>query len=86
MYRGSVEEYVTFVSPECYDTLMRYRRLREGIGESITAGSPLIRDAWDNHRHRKRTAKDPKDARPLSPRTIANMMGPVPQESPPQGP
>ena len=75
VYRGSVEEYVTFVSPECYDTLMRYRRLREGIGETITARSPLIRDAWDNHRYRKRSAKDPKVARPLTSRTIANMMG-----------
>ncbi len=75
VYRGSVEEYVTFVSPECYGTLMRYRRLREGIGETITARSPLIRDAWDNHRYRKRSAKDPKVARPLTSRTIANMMG-----------
>ena len=75
VYRGSVEEYVTFVTPECYDSLMRYRRLREGIGETVTARSPLIRDSWDNHRYRKRWAKDPKDARPLTSRTIANMMG-----------
>ena len=75
VYRGSVEEYVTFVSPECYDTLMRYRKLREGIGETMTARSPLIRDAWDNHRYRKRSAKDPKVARPLTSSTIANMMG-----------
>ena len=75
VYRGSFEEYVTFVSPECYDSLMQYRGLREGIGEAITARSPLIRDAWDNHRYRKQVAKDPKDAKPLTSKTIANMMG-----------
>ena len=75
VYRGHVEEYVTFVSPECYDSLMRYRRLREGIGEAVTARSPLIRDVWDNHKYRKRVAKDPKVAVPLTPRTIENMMG-----------
>ena len=75
VYRGSVEEYITFVSPECYDSLMQYRGLREGIGETITARSPLIRDAWDNHRYRKQVAKDPKAAKPLTSKTIANMMG-----------
>ena len=75
VYRGSVEEYVTFVSPECYGSLMQYRRLREGIGETITARSPLIRDVWDNHRHRKRAAKDPKVASPLTSKAIANMIG-----------
>ncbi len=75
VYRGHVEEYIAFVTPECYDSLMQYRRLREGIGEAITARSPVIRDAWDNHRYRKRAAKDPKVASPLAPKTIANMMG-----------
>ena len=75
VYRGSVEEYVTFVTPECYDSLMQYRREREGIGEAVTAGSPLIRDAWDNHMYRKRIAKDPKVATPLTSKAIANMMG-----------
>ena len=75
VYRGHVEEYVTFVTPECYDSLMQYKSMREGIGEAITARSPLIRDAWDNHRHRKRAAKDPKVARPLTSKAIANMVG-----------
>ena len=73
------------MSPECYDTLMQYRGLREGIGETVTARSPLIRDAWDNHRYRKQVAKDPKDAKPLTSKTIANMMGQFPQENPPPG-
>ena len=75
VYRGSAEEYVTFVTPECYDSLMQYRGMREGVGEAVTAGSPLIRDAWDNNRYRKKVAKDPKVARPLAPKAIANMMG-----------
>ena len=75
VYRGSVEEYITFVTPECYDALVQYRRMRESIGEAITARSPLIRDAWDNHRYRKRIAKNPGDARPLTSKAIANMMG-----------
>ncbi len=75
VYRGHVEEYVTFVTPECYDSLMQYKSMREGIGEVITARSPLIRDAWDNHRHRKQAAKDPKVARPLTSKAIANMVG-----------
>ena len=45
VYRGSVEEYVTFVTPECYDMLLRYRAMREEIGERVTAESPLIRDS-----------------------------------------
>ena len=75
VYRGLVEEYVTFVTPECYGALMQYRRMREGIGEAVTARSPLIRDAWDNNKYRKRFAEDPKVARPLTPKAIANMMG-----------
>ena len=75
VYRGSVEEYVTFVTPECYGALARYRRMREGIGERVTAESPLIRDAWDNNGYRKRIAKDPTVARPLTSKAIANTMG-----------
>lgn len=75
VYRGSAEEYVTFVSPECYKMLLKYRKMREDAGERMTEGSPLLRDAWDNHPYRKDVRKDPGAATPLSPKTISNMMG-----------
>ncbi|MDE0267394.1 MAG: hypothetical protein OXK17_10375 [Thaumarchaeota archaeon] len=75
VYRGSVEEYVTFVSPECYDTLLKYRAMREDAGERVTDASPLIRDSWDSHPYRKaEEKKDPAVATPLASKTISNMM------------
>ena len=55
--------------------LRRPDTVQKGAGEAVTARSPLIRDAWDNNKHRKNRAKDTKDARPVSPKAIANMMG-----------
>ena len=75
VYRGSVEEYVTFVTPECYEMLLKYRAMREEIGEQVTAESPLIRDSWDSHPYRKDTRKDPRAASHISSKTISNMMG-----------
>ena len=75
VYRGSVEEYVTFVTPECHDMLLKYMAMREEIGEKITAESPLIRDSWDSHPYRKNISKDPRAASPLASKTISNMMG-----------
>ncbi len=75
VYRGSAEEYVTFVSPECYDTLLKYRAMREDAGERVTDASPLIRDSWDSHPYRKaEEKKDPAVATPLASKTISNMM------------
>ena len=75
VYRGDVEEYITFVTPECYSVLLQYKSLREAIGEKVTSSSPLIRDSWDNHRYRKNKTKDPKIAKSVTSKTIANMMG-----------
>ncbi|MDE0267182.1 MAG: hypothetical protein OXK17_09280 [Thaumarchaeota archaeon] len=75
-YRGSAEQYVTFVTPECYEMLLRYRTMREEAGERVTDASPLMRDAWDSHPYRKAgEKKDPAVATPLAPKTISNMMG-----------
>ena len=75
VYRGSVEEYVTFITPECWEALLQYRDMRLAIGERVTDRSPVIRDAWDSNRYRKNRPKDPADAVSLTPKTIANMMG-----------
>ena len=75
VYRGEAEEYTSYITPECYSVLVQYRTLRESIGEKITLRSPLIRDAWDNHRYRKIKNKDPKIPTPLASKTIANQMG-----------
>jgi len=75
VYRDSEEEYVTFVSPECHEALLRYRAMREEAGERVTDDSPLIRDAWDTHPYRKGRRKDPGAATPLASKTISNMMG-----------
>ena len=75
VYKGEREEYVTFVTPECYHLLEQYKNSRELIGEKITLQSPLIRDSWDNNTYRKDKRKEPKKAKPLASKTIANMMG-----------
>ena len=35
IYRGEPEEYDTFVSPDCYEYLLKYREVRERVGEVI---------------------------------------------------
>ena len=44
-YRGERDEYQTFITPECYETLAEYRKQREKFGEVINDNSPLIREA-----------------------------------------
>lgn len=75
VYRDTAEEYVTFVSPECYDTLLKYKAMRENIGEQISDSSPLLRDSWDTNLYRKDKRKDPRVPAPLASKTISNMMG-----------
>ena len=41
--KGDNEVYITFMTPEAYETLLEYRRMREAEGEKITPDSPLIR-------------------------------------------
>ena len=41
--KGSGEAYVTFITPEAYEALLEYKRMREAEGEVVTHDSPLIR-------------------------------------------
>ena len=42
IYRGEPEEYETYVSPECYEYLLKYREIREKVGEVISPSSPVF--------------------------------------------
>ena len=75
VYKGQPDESYTFVTAECYNALLQYRKLRESVGENITSSSPVIRDAWDNNRYRKQRYNDPAVAIPLTAKSIANQMG-----------
>ena len=75
VYRGDREQYTTFVTTECYGVIREYMDMRRVAGEDVTAKSPLIRDVWDHNMHRKVKSKDPGAARPVTSKSIANMMG-----------
>jgi len=38
VYKKERDEYVTFVTPECYSTLEQYKKSRESIGEKLLHG------------------------------------------------
>jgi len=43
--KGGDDAYITFITPEAYEALMEYKRMREAEGEKVTPESPLIRVA-----------------------------------------
>lgn len=68
IYRGEPEEYVSFVSPECWENLLRYRGVREELGESISPSSAVfVRD--DNMSKHER-----EKVRPIGTRTLKNQL------------
>jgi hypothetical protein len=44
IYKGTNDEYFSFVTPECYRAIKAYMDYRAQEGEKITKSSPLIRD------------------------------------------
>ncbi|MHB8602676.1 MAG: hypothetical protein ACYC6W_01620 [Nitrosotalea sp.] len=75
VYAGHQEQYYSFLTPECYGTLLQYKKLRESVGEKFAPRSPVIRDTWDNNRYRKQRNQDPGVAIALGSKSIANQMG-----------
>lgn len=75
VYRNEPEQYQTFITPECYGSLIEYKKRREAVGEKITSASPLIRDNWDSNPYRERTHQDPSIPVRLSSKAIRNEIG-----------
>ena len=50
VYAGEPEEYYSFVSPECWEYLSRYRERRESIGEVVGPSSPVFIMELDKRR------------------------------------
>ena len=69
IYAGESEEYTTFVTPECYEALLEYRRTREESGEEITRRSPLIAAQYNRRRFK------PSDVKPASSKFLRNKLG-----------
>jgi len=47
VYKGSDEEYDTFISPEAFHAYEQYRNLRIKFGEQITKNSPILLTRFD---------------------------------------
>ncbi|MCS4538538.1 MAG: site-specific integrase [Thaumarchaeota archaeon] len=75
VYRGENEEYMTFVTPECWSALQEYKTLREKAGERITGQSPVIRDVLDVDAIKRGDIESLGPARNVSSRTIGNLLG-----------
>jgi integrase len=69
IYKGEPEEYDTFVSPESYEYLLKYKEVREKVGEVITPSSPVFVREVNKRRF------DQSKVRPVGVRTLKNQMG-----------
>jgi len=60
VYRGTDDEYKTFISPEAYKALQEYIEFRRSSGERIGPKSPLVRDLFHPDRGAKGEPHIPK--------------------------
>jgi hypothetical protein len=47
VYAGEEDEYFTFITPEAYQEMEKWRRFREDSGEKVTKSSWVMRDLWN---------------------------------------
>lgn len=69
IYRNEPEAYITFMTPESYGLLLEYRKLREGIGEHVTAASHVFVTQGNARDF------DPAGVRQVSINTLKNQLG-----------
>lgn len=63
VYEGTDEQYVSFITPEAYNSLKQWMEFREKAGEKITGESWLMRNLWNIEENGKGIAKSPKQLR-----------------------
>ena len=72
VYRGTDDEYDTFISPEAYHAYEEYRNLRIKFGENISKSSPILLRRFDISPDGKSAAID--NTKPLALSTIAGIL------------
>jgi hypothetical protein len=72
VYKGTDEEYDTFISPEAYYAYEEYRNLRIKFGENISKNSPILLRRFDISSDEKSAAID--NTKPLALSTIAGIL------------
>jgi len=68
IYRGELEQYDTFMTPEAYEHLLEYKSQREGMGERITPQSPVFVTASNIDDYR------PEKVRGVATQTMKNLL------------
>lgn len=69
IYRGEPEEYISYVTPECYGHLLSYKEMRENVGEKVGPQSPVFVQEFN-----KRAFQQSK-VKPVGVRTLKNQLG-----------
>jgi hypothetical protein len=63
VYEGTDDQYVTFITPEAYNSLKQWMEFREKAGEKITGESWLMRNLWNIEENGKGIAAAPQKLR-----------------------
>jgi integrase len=72
VYKGTDDEYDTFISPEAFSTYQEYRNLRIKFGEVITKKSPILLRRFDISPDGKTATLD--NTRPVALSTVAGII------------